>query len=259
MSISSLLWEVRLDHQIGYIFGSFHIKSEQTFLLTQAVYPFLASSDLLCLEVDLDEAQESMNLQDMQTLYDLLPEKKLWRWRSRVKKYYGEDLGVYLHKPAIIFYQALMQKYFDQTVPFMVDEQLWNFAKEHQIRRQGLESVQSQNELLRLMHGPEIKKMITPAIEQIERFRSHLQHFLNVYLKQDIRQLYLMGKKQSGGLRKILIYKRNQHMAQRIIDLFKEGPCPFIAVGAGHLSGEYGLLRLLKAHGARVTPIKLMI
>jgi uncharacterized protein YbaP (TraB family) len=55
-------------------------------------------------------------------------------------------------------------------------------------------------------------------------------------------------------MRSALIYRRNQHMARAFADIAREKPL-FCAVGAGHLPGGKGMLRLLKQRGFRIEPI----
>lgn len=80
---------------------------------------------------------------------------------------------------------------------------------------------------------------------------------LKIYLHQDIRRLYQMGKRQAGVLRNTLIYQRNHLMVEGILQEFISGHAPFVAIGAGHLAGEQGVLRLLKRAGVKVRPISI--
>jgi uncharacterized protein YbaP (TraB family) len=48
---------------------------------------------------------------------------------------------------------------------------------------------------------------------------------------------------------------RNLNWIPIIVDLTKKSSC-FIAVGAGHLAGENGLIRLLRNQGFSVKPLK---
>ena len=52
-----------------------------------------------------------------------------------------------------------------------------------------------------------------------------------------------------------LLDERNQKMADRIIRLYEQDST-FVAIGALHLPGEQGVLRLLEQRGYRVTPVE---
>ena len=60
-----------------------------------------------------------------------------------------------------------------------------------------------------------------------------------------------LAKRSSRGLRSLLIYERNERMAARFAELAFE-KTTFAAVGAAHLDGKKGLLRLLKMGGFSV-------
>ena len=92
-----------------------------------------------------------------------------------------------------------------------------------------------------------------------KRFKKHRKGLLKMteqYQKAEIKKLYKSGLKSAKGLKKLLIYDRNLIMAERFYTHIKEQSM-FYAVGAGHLGGEKGLLRLLKKRGLKVKPVQL--
>lgn len=74
------------------------------------------------------------------------------------------------------------------------------------------------------------------------------------YKNGQITKLYKASKKSMGELRGLMIYERNEKMTQVLIDLMNEGST-FCSVGAAHLGGGKGMLRLLKNNGYKVKPI----
>jgi hypothetical protein len=89
------------------------------------------------------------------------------------------------------------------------------------------------------------------------RFRRNLLRMIQYYTNQDIDHLYKASRKQLQGLRKKLLFQRNEKMANHFISLLSENTV-FAAVGAAHLGGEKGMLRLVKKHGFKLKPILLM-
>ena len=55
-------------------------------------------------------------------------------------------------------------------------------------------------------------------------------------------------------MRKVLLYDRNQTMVHQFME-FAQYNSIFAAVGAGHLAGAKGMLRLLKQKGYQVRPV----
>jgi uncharacterized protein YbaP (TraB family) len=70
-----------------------------------------------------------------------------------------------------------------------------------------------------------------------------------------VQQLYKMVKKNSKGMRPLMLYRRNEVMAERIGALVQEQRV-FAAIGAAHLGGGKGVLRLLKKQGLTLHPVQ---
>jgi uncharacterized protein YbaP (TraB family) len=81
-----------------------------------------------------------------------------------------------------------------------------------------------------------------------------VKKMLEWYRRGEIRQLYQAAKRDAKGLRRVLIYDRNALMAQRFAEIARREPL-FCAVGAAHLAGQKGMLRLLKRDGFRVEAV----
>lgn len=257
MLAPALCWKLQSGNQVGYIFGTFHIKSAETYALTQSVYPYLEQCDMLCLEVDLDSARTGIQIHQLKTLRSIITPHLAKRWQPRLKSYYSLEIDQFLDLPAHMLYQAMTSSCFDSAVPTMVDEQLWEKAKSIGLPIRGLESIEKQLAILKLMEGSELLNMIKPSIRTVKKFRNSVLKMLKIYLHQDIRRLYQMGKRQAGVLRNTLIYQRNHLMVEGILQEFISGHAPFVAIGAGHLAGEQGVLRLLKGAGVKVRPISI--
>ena len=72
----------------------------------------------------------------------------------------------------------------------------------------------------------------------------------------DVNSLYSITKKSMGKIRKLMIYDRNERMAQRVVEIHQLKPC-FVAVGAAHLGGNKGLLNLLKKQGYKIKSVEI--
>jgi hypothetical protein len=77
---------------------------------------------------------------------------------------------------------------------------------------------------------------------------------MNWYVAGDLQPLYQSAKKDAKGMRKVMIYRRNKLMTQRFEEISKKHSL-FCAVGAGHLAGEKGMLRMLRKKGFVVKPV----
>jgi uncharacterized protein YbaP (TraB family) len=82
---------------------------------------------------------------------------------------------------------------------------------------------------------------------------------LQSYLAEDLDKLYGLITKESASFPDFtenLLNKRNRNWIPVIEEQIKSQPT-FIAVGAGHLSGDSGVINLLKQKGYQGTPISM--
>jgi len=91
--------------------------------------------------------------------------------------------------------------------------------------------------------------------KNISKFRRKLFEVGVKYENEELTTLYKSTKKGSGGLSKILLFERNDLMADKFFKLSEKQPV-FAAVGAAHLPGKMGILTNLKRRGYKVRPIK---
>ena len=73
---------------------------------------------------------------------------------------------------------------------------------------------------------------------------------------EQLARLMDMGFSQSPPLRNALLTRRNARWIDRIETALQAGRRPFVAVGAGHIEGDDGLIALLRARGWTVTRIQ---
>lgn len=83
-----------------------------------------------------------------------------------------------------------------------------------------------------------------------------LDSMATLYREGNLEQMeaFVMANIRSSRLYDILITKRNHNMKAALMPLIHQRPT-FIAVGAGHLPGEQGLIELLRAEGYTVSPV----
>jgi uncharacterized protein YbaP (TraB family) len=80
---------------------------------------------------------------------------------------------------------------------------------------------------------------------------------MNIYKQQDLVKLnqYIMDASLPLEIARELIVVRNYNMLASIEDILPDQESVFFAVGAGHLSGDEGLIQLLKSKGFQVNPV----
>ena len=97
--------------------------------------------------------------------------------------------------------------------------------------------------------------MLLEGIENQEA--SSFDQMVKAYNEEDIKTLYNIIKSESTDIESFqynFIEKRNQNWISVIEKTINTEPT-FIAVGAGHLYGEKGVINLLKKQGYDVNPV----
>ena len=145
---------------------------------------------------------------------------------------------------------------FQQDQSLSLDETLFALAKEKNKQLVGLETFDDQLAIMKNMKLKMQIKQLMGIVKNYKKFKKSLNNLTNLYVEGRVHQLYQMSKKGMGKLKKPLLYDRNITMANEFDKVVQEQTL-FCAIGAGHLSGKKGVLKLLKDKGYKVKPVKL--
>ncbi len=262
-SKNSLLWQISGENLSGtsYIFGTMHVKDERAFSLIEPLKDVIDTCEAFATEFNLKEAESgvepnAMDLPDNQILTDFISEKKYQRMRKIFIKYFEFDIEVLKSAMPLIISNALSAQTLMSEREVNLDQYLWQYAESQEKITLGIETFAEQLQILHAIPLDYQFKALSDISKNISSFSKQHQKMTALYAKQDIRQMYQSTKKSIGAARKILLYNRNEIMAERIERMAQEQTL-FTAVGAAHLAGKKGVLKLLKNAGLSVKPIKL--
>ena len=258
---NALLWKIEGKTLPGYsyLFGTMHVKDQRAFTLMNDVYPKIDACESFATEFNLEEMDlnfdlELTGLENGQSLQDLIRPKNYHKIRKIFRKATGLDIIHFDQTQPLIVANVINERILSKDMPVSLDMHLWNYAKVQEKITLGIETFQEQiNILKKIPLDYQIKMLLAMG----KNFKSHRKSIIKMtrqYEKADIRQLYKSGLKSAGGLKHLLIYDRNILMAERI-GRYIEEQTMFCAIGAGHLAGKYGVLRLLKKQGFKVKPV----
>ncbi len=99
-----------------------------------------------------------------------------------------------------------------------------------------------------------------PLKDQVAWLLSKCKNYSNIegkgeaYLRQDATEQF-ESRTPDEGYREIFVYQRNRNWAEKLDKMMPEQSC-LVCVGVNHLSGEKGLLQLLRDRGYTVEPVK---
>lgn len=254
----SLLWKIDGEGLPGpsYVFGTMHVMDQRAFKYRESVYATIADCDLFATEFPLNEmgsftGAEVLSLPDGMTLEDLMTPKKYLKLRKIFKKAAGIELNLFRHSLPIMVTNILTEQILSKDMPVSLDEHLWNYAQNLGKELTGIETFREQIDILQKIPLDYQLESLIGIGKNFKRYRKDLLKMANLYENGDLMQLHKKGKKGAQGLRRLLIHDRNEIMAGRIAGIASEKTV-FCAIGAGHLAGKKGILRLLKLKGFKV-------
>ena len=257
----TLLWRVEGDdlHADSYLFGTMHVRDRRAFRFQDQVYACIRQCEALATEFDLDELSghndpELVRLPDGLTLDQLMTPRQYEKLRQILRKVFSLDLDYLRHLRPLVISNLIDERILARDQPLALDEHLWHYARRQGKKCLGIETLAEQVGILRSIPLSYQADALRWTGRHIHRHRRQLLQMTDLYRQGDIFRLYRAAKRGAHGLRKTLLYRRNYLMADRISLIVREQPT-VCAVGAAHLAGEKGLLRLLKQHGLLVRPV----
>ncbi|MFK7806709.1 MAG: TraB/GumN family protein [Saprospiraceae bacterium] len=257
----TLLWKISSDKTPGdsYVFGTMHVRDKDAFQYRDLVFEKIDACDAFATEFNLEEMEHnvSANLLDLkegETLDILLSKKQYEKANKVFQKVTGMDLELFNSSQPILVANLMAGKMLSEEMPHSLDETLWQYAREQEKLVLGVETYSEQiSILLKIPLDYQVKNLMS-IVKNLSAYKKGIKKMTKLYKKADIQQLYKSVKKSSKGMRKLLLYNRNEIMAERIAEMATEQSI-CVAIGAGHLGGSKGVLRLLKKRGFIVRPV----
>lgn len=257
----TLLWEItRADLPgISYVFGTMHVKDERVFRRLAAVYQAIEKCSAYAAEFDLQDAGEGLDarlfaLPAGVSLDQLIPTKKYEKLRRVLLKMLQIDIDLLKYNLPLLLSNLIEERLLANNMPYSLDEHLWQCANQSDKATYGIETLQEQLQVLQQIPIKTQLQGLLSTVRNFTRYRHHLLKMADWYDQGDIQQLYQGTRRGTHGLRRILLYDRNAVMAHRIADLIQQ-QTTFCAIGAAHLAGQKGVLRLLKRKGFHLQPL----
>lgn len=262
----TLFWEISGNglEQPSYLFGTIHIMPKSQFTAYEAADEKLKESEQLVLEMNIDvplktqmEWAKKMMLPEGKTIPDFMDEEEY----ARVESYALDSLEIkkflfntYIKMKPFAFYSALIPHVIGKKIEGY-DMYFSNIAQKEEIPVIGLESFEFQLAIFDSIPYEKQLEMFFP--EEEFSLKNEMQELLDMYLSHDIYSMAeAFSEEEAYGYEELeseLLIKRNRDWVEKISALISEKPS-FIAVGAGHLAGEHGLIKQFRQRGFTLNP-----
>ncbi|MBB6611443.1 TraB/GumN family protein [Pontibacter sp. Tf4] len=263
----ALLWEVSGKglKQPSYLFGTIHAICPESFILTDAVKQKLAQTERLSLEVDMDAPNFMVELQQATVLPDSLKLRGYFSDEeyNLLHGYFKNTMGLNLDqldrmKPFMLHSMLLSQLTECQAISY--EESLMKLAQQQGKEVIGLETVGEQLSAIDQMPANVQVSMLTKMIRNMDDARKTYQNMVKLYLQQDLAGLDALSREEYNDedyhvYEQAFLVNRNKRWIPVMEREARIQPT-FFAVGAGHLTGQDGLLELLRKRGYTVLPVQ---
>jgi uncharacterized protein len=263
---NTLLWKVSGNglSKPSYIYGTMHLLCTDDAGLSENMVHALESCDEVYFEVDLNNlfdmlgAVGKMKMKGDTTLRDLLTGDEY----QKVKNYFESKSSMLpfsmLESMKPMLASATIDEgniHCDNTV--MMEQVIMKKAKGFNKKIHGLETMAYQAGLLDSIPYKLQAAELVKYIDSAGSSDKEMEEMTKAYRDQDLGKLQQMMIDTDAGMSgftDILVYHRNQNWVKKLKELMQDKSL-VIAVGAGHLPGEKGVLDLLRGQGFNVTPV----
>lgn len=262
---NTLLWQVSGKGlaKPSYLFGTFHLLCKDDIHFSDQLKKAMKASDKIYMEMDMDDpsimlsGMMYMNMKDGKKLEDLYTPEEY----KRLQNYFSDTLKMplmLLQSAKPYFLVALLYpRMMDCPAPSGVEEELVKIAKEDKKEIKGLETMQFQASVFDSIPYEWQAKELLKNIDSFTVYKKEFATMLSFYKNQEMDSIKnMLGKSEFGSDKydDLLLNNRNKNWVNQLNDIMKKESV-FVAVGAGHLVGEKGLISLLKKEGYKVEPL----
>lgn len=261
---NSLLWKISGKglKQESYLFGTIHIICEEQFWMEPKIEKALKSAQVLALEIDMTDPNLMAEMQQLsinpgfKNIKGEFTDEQSAALSGFLTQHYGaglDQLGIL--KPVVLSSMVMIK-----MLPCQQQSSYETFftekAKSQGKKVIGLETAVFQigmfDEIPQKIQIEDLGKMVTE-----EDALQELNQLVETHLAQDLNKMYqiITDNEMFQQYGDLLLKKRNENWIPKIEELIKNQSA-FIAVGAGHLPSDSGVIQLLRKAGYKVEAVK---
>lgn len=277
---NSLFWEISGNglKKPSYLFGTIHLIPEDSFFIQEVMRERMPEADRLLLEIEMDmgsmlTAAFGALTPSEKSLKEVLSSEDYAYLKSFIEDSLPSGGGglfglggismqsVERQKP--IFTMQQISSLYCQDMSMESGESvvyemyLSEEFKETERPVGGLETAADQLAAFDAIPMEEQAQQLIDAIRNPDEMCGGFGDLVSIYRSQDLEKLMeaTTADPAMGNHLDVLLYNRNRNWIPVIEDYLKSEVI-FIAVGAGHLPGEYGVVNLLREQGYVLKPLR---
>lgn len=255
---NSLLWEISGNglSKPSYLYGTIHLIAQDDFFVRKEIDSVFNLCEQLAFEIKLDDPailqlyQDWILLPSGKTLKDFCTEEEYQILKQYLLDSAKTDIETIMDQKPFMLTQLQISDYITGQ-PASFEIYFFQESIKKNVPVFGLENLQDELDLLDVIPYEEQIDMVINNIKSSSQNQKTWDELIAAYKEEDIDKLYEISLDVTPELIKyenLFLDNRNIKWIPVIDTLIKERST-FIAVGAAHLSGENGVIQLLKNQG----------
>lgn len=260
------LWQVQRGDFKGWLFGTIHVLPRGVKWDTPTISEAMAGADRLILEAaDLQDEQKTLGLFEKMGRSPGLPpleqrvpaeekaalDKAMQEGGTNTKLLSGYESWAAAMLLSAASQQGLGVSQDDGVEPVLIDA-----FKKAKKSIGGLETVERQFGAFDTLPEAAQSRLLVQTVHEAKGMKALYDRILKAWLKGDMEAIAKedeIGEQPDPMVEEAILVQRNRDWVKAIEPMKGK---PFIAVGAGHLTGRENLIDLLEAKGFTVTRIQ---
>ncbi|MDP5097934.1 MAG: TraB/GumN family protein [Flavobacterium sp.] len=261
----SLLWKISGNglKQDSFLYGTIHITCDAS--LDKNTLNALEKTEQLYLELDMDDKSMQMQMmkhmmmKDGSKLSTLLNAEDFKIVDEFLKKNLSMSAKMFDGFKPFIVTTMLYPKMLDCSFQ-SVESELMKISAEQKEEVFGLETVEDQMEVFdNISYEIQAAELVKMAKSDLQKDKDELSKMMKIYQSKDIEGMLKMmddsDNKITSDNQDVLLTNRNKNWISKMSEIMMQKPT-FFGVGAAHLAGEEGVIKLLRKKGYKVEAVQ---
>ena len=263
----AMFWRVSSGEKVAWLLGSIHLGSKGMYPLPKEMEDAFQRSTALLVEIDINHVDlGKMQMLVFQTglyggdetLWDHVSPETRQRLEAFCEKYGLPAMAMSKMKPwaAAMMVSTLPLMKSGMEMNLGIDKYFLDKAEKANKRVVEIESADEQMKLVSGITAEMLEKSVAASAQQDpEEYGKRLQQ---AWMRGDAGQMEKIMREQTSDaveFAKAMVEDRNLHMADAAEQFLKGKEQAFVVVGAGHMVGPGGVVRILEKRGYKVEQV----
>lgn len=265
----SLLWKISGNglESPSYLFGTIHLICKEDLFWTESMQQALEASDRVCFELDVTDMKTQMTIgmgmliKDDRTLRDYFEQEDFDKFEAYASEHLSQVPMEALNKMQPFAVSAMfIQEFYPCEEVLGYETEIAAKIAEDGKPVLAVEEPEDQLEAMLSTNSDSVVATINQFVNggaAVDSMKGLFGDMMAAYREQDLPAIEKLTREQSSAMMdmEVFLYQRNKKWIPKMDGYMKEGSV-FFAVGAAHLPGEQGVIRLLRQAGYTVVPVK---